>query len=156
MPRFCVLSSSQLLETEAAKRKPVGLASGGFCGFLEWPYFWGFRRLPEVPLLVNKKTSRVATGTHSNKHAACVGCRGHWGTPGADSSSRTVDPPHRCRWSTPAWGFGPPKPTPPAFRLGLSAFGFLLSGPARSYFRECGAHFRPARPNMIETVDSTY
>ena len=97
-----MLSSSQLLETEAAKRKPVGLASGGFCGFLEWPYFWGFRRLPEVPLLVNKKTSRVATGTHSNKHAACVGCRGHWGTPGADSSSRTVDPPHRCRWSTPA------------------------------------------------------
>ena len=39
MPRFCVLSSSQLLETEAAKRNPVGLTSGGFCGLLEWPYF---------------------------------------------------------------------------------------------------------------------
>ena len=41
----------------------------GFLRFLEWPYF----RLPEasrswnVLVFVNKKTSRVATGTHSNQ-----------------------------------------------------------------------------------------
>ena len=75
----------------------------GFLRFLEWPYF----RLPEasrswnVLVFVNKKTSRVATGTHSNRNKVFFGCRGHRGTPGAGLSSRAVDPPHRCRGRLP-------------------------------------------------------